>query len=117
LWQEINHQTIGGPALICGQTFSDAGQLLQHVVDHHVGRKSRKRVTLECLWPGCDYMAKTRDHVSCIIIIIIIIIKCNTQIVSHVKRHVPQYRPYSCSLCGRAFVRKPDLNKYVFMRK
>lgn len=78
----------------CGHVCSDAGDLLRHIVDDHVGRKSKKRVTLECRWPGCDYSAKTRDH-----------------IVSHVKRHVPHFRPFSCSLCGRAFVRKPDLNK------
>jgi hypothetical protein len=89
----------------CYSLFRRPEDLLEHIMDFHmrtikyVYPDSSKEQTLAnrkflCEWNGCTMILNKKDH-----------------LISHVRIHVP-CKPYSCSLCNKAFKRKQDVRKH-----
>lgn len=79
----------------CGRFFESASDLFQHMSNQHVGRKTTETLCLTCGWNGCGRRFDKRDH-----------------IISHVRVHVPSYKPYNCDLCSKCFSRSQDMKKH-----
>jgi hypothetical protein len=100
----------------CKEEFSDASNLLNHIMDFHMrnakhfyptspqqtvdqdgfvspgsGPQSKKFI---CEWEGCTMILNKKDH-----------------LVSHVRIHI-SCKPYSCSHCSKTFKRKQDVRKH-----
>lgn len=88
----------------CKQLFPNGEELFKHIVEYHIGSKTKGNLSLKCLWAEKDECCKKevdkRDH-----------------LVSHIKVHVPQYRPFVCQYCQKAFSRSHDLTKHCRTHK
>ncbi|KAI0180965.1 hypothetical protein GGR52DRAFT_522416 [Hypoxylon sp. FL1284] len=81
--------------LNCGEKFSAAEILYEHICEKHVGRKSTNNLNLTCQWNNCKTTTVKRDHIT-----------------SHIRVHVP-LKPHKCDFCGKSFKRPQDLKKHV----
>ncbi|KAL6859630.1 pH-response transcription factor pacC [Trichoderma novae-zelandiae] len=79
----------------CGQKFTTAETLYEHICERHVGRKSTNNLSLTCQWNSCRTTTVKRDHIT-----------------SHIRVHVP-LKPHKCEFCGKTFKRPQDLKKHV----
>ncbi|KAI2642657.1 hypothetical protein GGS21DRAFT_185285 [Xylaria nigripes] len=79
----------------CGEKFTSAEILYEHICEKHVGRKSTNNLNLQCQWAQCRITTVKRDHIT-----------------SHIRVHVP-LKPHKCDFCGKSFKRPQDLKKHV----
>ncbi|KAI0481092.1 hypothetical protein GGR56DRAFT_688558 [Xylariaceae sp. FL0804] len=79
----------------CGERFTSAETLYDHICEKHVGRKSTNNLNLTCQWAQCRITTVKRDHIT-----------------SHIRVHVP-LKPHKCDVCGKSFKRPQDLKKHV----
>jgi hypothetical protein len=79
----------------CGERFTGAEALYDHLCEKHVGRKSTNNLNLTCQWNSCRTTTVKRDHIT-----------------SHIRVHVP-LKPHKCDFCGKSFKRPQDLKKHV----
>ncbi|KAI0391514.1 hypothetical protein F5Y17DRAFT_440356 [Xylariaceae sp. FL0594] len=79
----------------CGDKFTSAETLYEHICEKHVGRKSTNNLNLQCQWAQCRITTVKRDHIT-----------------SHIRVHVP-LKPHKCDFCGKSFKRPQDLKKHV----
>ncbi|KAK5999415.1 hypothetical protein QM012_005540 [Aureobasidium pullulans] len=79
----------------CRRNFSgdDApASLVTHINNEHVGAAGSANATSRCRWRHCVYNHPVRRF-----------------LVSHCMTHVPQYKIFFCSTCGRGFQQKAHL--------
>jgi hypothetical protein len=89
---------------MCFSQFPNGETLFKHLVDDHIGSKVKSNLRLQCKWTEkcgmCNKEVEKRDH-----------------IVSHVRVHVPQYKPFLCKFCFKGFSRSHDLTKHYRSHK
>eukprot|EP00158_Paraphelidium_tribonemae_P004766 Partr_v1_DN26957_c2_g1_i1_m7336 len=92
--QLMCHWATGPNMEACGRIFTNGVSLFNHVNDEHIGRRQTHNLSLVCNWlkvdapdgkevmvHQCGYTGDKRDH-----------------IVSHVRIHIPSYRPHQCKV-------------------
>ena len=67
----------------CSEILHSPSDLLQHICENHIEKKAE---VYECLWEGCRYSGRKRDH-----------------LVSHTKTHVP-LKLFRCEVFGFIFL-------------
>lgn len=78
----------------CTLLFTSWDALFQHLADDHVGWAKNKNLCLQCYWSDCqEPEKKKRDH-----------------LISHVRSHLPGFRPFLCPVCSHLFF------LYLFIR-
>ncbi|KAI3632067.1 hypothetical protein MIR68_009903 [Amoeboaphelidium protococcarum] len=113
-----------GQFLSCGMQFDAAVDLFNHINNDHIGRRAGGNLCLQCFWlqpsgittmnqmhnnhledqqqqktelhlSPCGHSVEKRDH-----------------IVSHIRVHVVNYKPYECPICAKRFSRSQDCKKH-----
>ncbi|KAI3648434.1 hypothetical protein MP228_006288 [Amoeboaphelidium protococcarum] len=114
-----------GQLLSCGMQFDAAVDLFNHINNDHIGRRAGGNLCLQCFWlqpsgittmnhvhnnhnsenqqqqktelhlSPCGHSVEKRDH-----------------IVSHIRVHVVNYKPYECPICAKRFSRSQDCKKH-----
>lgn len=81
----------------CRGVFANYDGLWEHITQDHIGYARLGTICLQCRWDDCHEPPKRkRDHM-----------------LSHMRRHLPKYRPFVCPLCDEGRHRYHELNKHM----